>query len=236
MGATSADIITLAMRQRGDRYVLGAEASPNDANPSVFDCSELVEWDCSRNGVKGMPDGAANQWRYCSRKGTAIPVARAVKTQGALLFRIGVNGNHVALSLGNGSTIEARGHAYGVNVFPATGRTWTGAALIPGVRYGVPVKAAPGVVTHPTARPKTGGGALVPAFPGRVMLPGMKGADVRRFMQQLAKRGWHGLDADDVYDLTEAPVVAAFQREKHLAVDRAIGLDTWQAAWRAPVT
>ncbi len=65
-----------------------------------------------------------------------IEIEDAITTPGALLFRMSSSGNHVAISRGNGTTIEARGKAYGVGVFSAKGRPWTHAGLIPGVDYG----------------------------------------------------------------------------------------------------
>lgn len=75
-----------------------------------------------------MPDGSANQRAYVQQKGTQMSVADAIRTPGALLFRPG----HVAISLGDGRTIEARGRAYGVGIFNAQGR-FTSAGMIPGM-------------------------------------------------------------------------------------------------------
>jgi hypothetical protein len=41
----------------------------------------------------------------------------------------------VAISLGDGRTIEARGSAYGVGIFSANGRGWTAGGLVPGMKY-----------------------------------------------------------------------------------------------------
>lgn len=128
------DFLPTIESQRGDRYVFGAEARFSDPNPKAFDCSELIEWGLARIGVTFV-DGAANQFRYCQSHHTVIPVAQGVVTWGALLFRITPPHNHVAVSLGNGQTFEARGAAYGVNTFESLGRKWTAAAVIPGLDY-----------------------------------------------------------------------------------------------------
>lgn len=128
-------LVEAALRQSGDIYSWGAEASFSDPNPRRFDCSELVEWVCRFNGVE-MVDGSYNQWPFCRDRGGAISIPQGIDTYGALLFRIGVNGNHVAISLGDGRTIEARSTLLGVNVFGANSRIWTSAARIPGVDYG----------------------------------------------------------------------------------------------------
>lgn len=136
MTPSVADFIPTVEGQRGKRYVLGAEARFTDPSPPAFDCSELVQWGLARIGVP-FPDGAANQLAYCRGAGTLITdVTDGIATLGALLFRVGVTPvNHVAVSLGDGQTFEARGAAWGVNTFPARGRRWTHAARIPGLDY-----------------------------------------------------------------------------------------------------
>lgn len=129
---TGALMANIALSQAGDRYIYGAEASASDANPSAFDCSELVEWATRRAGGF-IPDGSTNQINYCASKGTVISVERAIAVRGALLWKPG----HIAISLGNGSTIEAVNSAYGVRVMSATNRSfrWSKGALVPGLRY-----------------------------------------------------------------------------------------------------
>ncbi|WP_224241963.1 C40 family peptidase [Hyalangium gracile] len=127
---TAEDFVQKALAQRGDRYVFGAETNLNDKNPDTFDCSELVQWAAHQAGVS-VPDGTMNQVPFFRQKGTQISVDQALKTRGALLYRPG----HVAISLGDGRTIEARGKNYGVNIFNANGRGWTSGALIPGLKY-----------------------------------------------------------------------------------------------------
>jgi cell wall-associated NlpC family hydrolase len=119
-----------ALAQKGDKYIFGAEANLNDPNPSAFDCSELVQWAAHQVGVF-MPDGTMNQLPYIQKAGMTIPVDRAVNTRGALLFRPG----HVAISLGDGKTIEAKGKKYGVGIFSARGRGWKTGGLIPKMKY-----------------------------------------------------------------------------------------------------
>lgn len=62
--------------------------------------------------------------------------------------------------------------------------------------------------------------------------------DLKRFMAQMAKRGWtfpkHGIDG--LYGDELRDNVIAFQREKNLVPDGEIGIKTWNAAWEAPVT
>lgn len=125
------EFVRVAEAQAGDRYVYGAEAAVSDPDPHAFDCSELVQWAAGRAGVT-MVDGSAAQLAYCRRKGTEVPVAEAINTRGALLFAKG----HVAISRGDGTTIEARGRKYGVCTAKAAGRPWIAGARVPDMRYG----------------------------------------------------------------------------------------------------
>lgn len=123
--------VALCLQQAGKSYVFGAEASPSEPNPRAFDCSELVEWACARVGVSPrFPDGTDAQEAHCRRNGTIISVSAAINTKGALLFQPG----HVAVSLGNGTTIEAMNPSRGVTKGNANGRGWTVGARIPGAR------------------------------------------------------------------------------------------------------
>jgi NlpC/P60 family len=123
--------VAIALQQAGKRYVFGAEASPSNPNPAAFDCSELVEWAAARAGINPrVPDGSAAQRAHCQSHGTSISVSAAVGTKGALLFGSG----HVAISLGNGKTIEAMNPSAGVRQGNAAGRGWIGAGKIPGAQ------------------------------------------------------------------------------------------------------
>jgi hypothetical protein len=127
---TAEAFVQRALAQVGDEYIFGAEANLNDPNPKAFDCSELVQWAAHQVGVS-IPDGTMNQLPHIRRAGMTISVDEAVRTRGALLFAPG----HVAISLGNGQTIEARGRRHGVNIFSTRNRGWTIGGRIPGMRY-----------------------------------------------------------------------------------------------------
>jgi cell wall-associated NlpC family hydrolase len=125
-------VVALCLQQVGKQYIYGAEASASEPNPRAFDCSELIEWACARIGVSPtFPDGTDGQEAHCRNNGTIISVADAVNLKGALLFQPG----HVALSLGDGSTVEAMNSARGVTKGNANGRGFTVGARIPGCSY-----------------------------------------------------------------------------------------------------
>lgn len=125
------DMVTAALRQVGDEYVFGAEASASDADPDRFDCSELIEWACAQTGVTFV-DGSSNQIAAIARAGLELPIAACLKIRGALLWHPG----HVAISLGDGkTTVEAMGRAYGVVQGKSPGR-FTRGGKIPGLSYG----------------------------------------------------------------------------------------------------
>lgn len=145
MTVYAADFVKVLLSQVGDPYIYGYEVNLNDPNPPAFDCSEFMEWGAHRVGLY-LPDGSTAQFLYCRDHGLAVSIEKAIATPGALLFR-GYNGSeHVACSLGNGETVEAKGRAYGVVRTTAYGRDWNCAALIPDLDYSV---APPPIVPVP---------------------------------------------------------------------------------------
>jgi cell wall-associated NlpC family hydrolase len=141
--ATTQLFLANALAEKGKPYVYGATARISDPDPKSFDCSELTLWAAARAGVK-IPDGATAQYLYIRDHGATMSVQQALHTPGALLFHFGHEprdlgdipaDGHVAISLGDGEhTIEARGHAYGTNVFDnAGGRSFNFAGMIPGM-------------------------------------------------------------------------------------------------------
>lgn len=128
-------IVAFAQRATGLQYILGAEVDlDSDELPDAFDCSELVQWACVRNGVH-MPDGHWIQLEYCVSAGLQIDVDEAIATEGALLFIYdGTPNGHVAFSRGDGTTMEARGRAWGCGSWGAA-RRFNRAARIPNVDY-----------------------------------------------------------------------------------------------------
>ena len=200
------DFVAIALTQRGDPYVFGAEADFRDPDPPAFDCSELVEWASARSGVTFV-DGAQNQRNACKRAGTLVSVDDARRLRGALLFRIdeGPGNDHVAISLGDGRTMEARGRAFGVNTFSAAGRRWTHGGIIPGFSHG-----------------------------DRDLQAGDRGEDVRRVQRRLQLHGFDPGPADGVFGPRTDTAVRAFQKARELEVDGVVGVKTREALDRPP--
>lgn len=128
---TAERMVQEALRMEGKPYRFGAEVDLCDSDPVAFDCSELVEWAVHQAGGD-IPDGSKNQLMYCCANDTDIPVEEAIHIRGALLFAEG----HVAISLGDGRTVEAMNSKRGVCYGKASAARFTAAALVPGLRYG----------------------------------------------------------------------------------------------------
>lgn len=214
------DALLLALTQKGKEYVFGAEAAKTDANPAKFDCSELVEWSCNRVGI-AMPDTAFLQWRTCVDAGNDLSVANGMRTRGALLFVGDGTGaardaiTHVAWSLGDGTTIEARGTKWGVGCWPSVNR-FNFAGKVPGAAY------TPAVVSA----------AKQPADRSVVRLKS-RGPQVEYLQTVLRKLGKKNLDGrtliqvDGVFGENTKAAVMEIQRWCGVTVDGEVGPTTW---------
>ncbi len=126
-GAGGAGIVNWAMSQIGKPY-----STSGRFGPGAFDCSGLVVAALRANGVDPGGNTVSTSLQTWGRP---IDLETAYNTPGAMLFVWGSGpAGHVEISRGDGTTIgSARG---GVQVRPARGRGWTGAALPPGVNPG----------------------------------------------------------------------------------------------------
>jgi N-acetylmuramoyl-L-alanine amidase len=140
------------------------------------------------------------------RAGTLIPVHDALRVRGALLFRIdeGAGHDHVAISLGDGRTMEARGKDFGVNIFSTADRRWTHAGMIPGFSQA-----------------------------DRELKKGDRGGDVRWVQRRLQVHGLEPGPADGVFGSRTDTAVRSFQRARDLGVDGIVGAKTREALGRS---
>jgi peptidoglycan hydrolase-like protein with peptidoglycan-binding domain len=132
------ELVQLLLTQDGGRYQFGGKVAGSVADPKAedlgMDCSGFIAWATTRLGHP-LIGGSWQQLDSCREAGLSLAVSTAISTRGALLF-IPANGtDHVALSLGNGYTIEAHDTADGIGSWPAAGR-FSAAAKIPGFTYG----------------------------------------------------------------------------------------------------
>lgn len=155
------EFLNVAVAQTGDQYVWGAHADFNNPHPSAFDCSDLVQWATHRVGITDMPRTAWEQYEFLHHDGHAIPIDKAIHTPGALLFSFSSDPDsghpahcHVAISLGDGKTMEAKGTQYGVGSWDANTKRFQYAAVIPGLSADGGATGAP--TPTPTAQPTAG--------------------------------------------------------------------------------
>ncbi|MGH9118878.1 MAG: NlpC/P60 family protein [Acidimicrobiales bacterium] len=155
--------LDVALAQTGDPYVWASEAATDDADPDAFDCSELTQWAAAQVGIE-LPDGSWLQYLALKEQGAIIPVEEAANIPGALLFNFTTeptpgggrpSSAHVGISLGDGTTIEARGTRYGVGSWEV-GERFTYAAVIPEFAGLTPADTAALAAATPPANPAAG--------------------------------------------------------------------------------
>lgn len=219
------DILDKAEQHIGERYSLGARAvfsNPDHRGP--WDCAEFTSWCAYQTygivfGAYGSdPDTAdaySGKWTDdATRKGVLISVEDGLGTAGSFLLRKpnyhGISIGHVAISRGDGSTVEARSAAHGVNIFgSAASRPWSGGCVLPGVDYDRQAMA------HAPDR------RII-----RLARPYMEGTDIRRVQERLAALGYEVGTIDGVYGPTTEAAVLSFQSMKGLIYDGEVGSET----------
>ncbi len=226
--ATATELLRLARRHVGERYVLGAKVpkgNPQWTGP--WDCAEFTSWcvyqltgslfGCRpKSQGPDLADAYTGYWAEDAKKvGEMIPVAEAAATPGAFLLRTPGGGavGHVVISTGEGRTVEAHSSKKGVIESTSEGRRWNTGVLVPGIdvtmREPEPVKR--------------------PSLVLRVRTPLMKGDLVKDVQRRLRKLGFHSGPIDGVYGPQTAAAVQAFQSAKGLLVDGEVGARTAKA-------
>ncbi len=112
------------------RYVYGATPKSSEVQPAAFDCSSLVQWAAARIGVTTIPRTSGDQFKAC----TPISMDEAWRTRGALLSTTADGADHLAISRGDGTTIEARNSKRGTGTFSDKG-TFVAAGLLNDIDY-----------------------------------------------------------------------------------------------------
>lgn len=195
---TGQQLVDWCVTQRGIGY-----SWEGRFGPYAYDCSGLMVATMRANGIEPGGFNSTGQEIWCRDNGLAIDINTALSIPGALVFVWGYGANgHVAMSMGDGRIVEtpsAEGHQVGISNFWR--HNWTGAALIPGVDYGL--------------------GAVTPAEP--VLQIGSQGpvvADWQRFL---------GIPDDGDFGPQTQGKVMDFQSLFGLEVDGIIGPQTWAA-------
>ena len=128
----SIDFVNDAFTYKGAPYLLGGNSRTG------IDCSGLVQQALAFVGIQA-PRTSGAQFSWCQQENTIIPLSQAYNTYGALLFAPADGSDHVAISLGNGTCIEAWLMPYGVTVQPVGQGTgfipFGSAGLVPGLVY-----------------------------------------------------------------------------------------------------
>lgn len=147
---TADDLIRLAMQHAGEPYDFGADVPLDDANwKGPWDCAEFASWlvyqttgkvmGCTNNkaSIKEVEPYSGAWARDAEASALQVPLTEASKVRGAVLVRkprkekVG----HVAISRGDGTTIEAMDTLHGVAVGKIAGRKWDYCIKIEGLTY-----------------------------------------------------------------------------------------------------
>lgn len=225
--ATGKDLVKLGDRHRGESYVLGAFAPKDNANwKGPWDCAEFVSWltfqcagllvGCLDNSkAPAVADAYSGAWmRDATASHHSISLGQAKSTAGAVLVRkpTSTGIGHVAISRGDGSTIEAHSGKRGVTNDKVDGRRWDIAMLLPGIEY--PNEMGEVVFSPP--------GSLVL----RLTMPPMHGKLVKALQQALKKNNFDPGVIDGIFGPHTEAAVRAFQLQHGMVPDGEAGPST----------
>jgi hypothetical protein len=230
------DLLTLARKHVGEKYVLGAQA-PKDAADykGPWDCAEFASWlvyqvsqklyGCiDDHAAPSVADAFSGAWASdAERLGKKVSVEEAANTLGAFVVRrpneAGIRIGHVVLSDGAGGTVEAHSTKTGVIKSQLAGRTWSFGVLVPGIDV------TPGATPAPELPPVEGVLQLT--------TPPTTGSDVRTVQRMLKAAGFNPGGIDGVYGQRTMQAVATFQQAKGLVPDGEVGPVTRKALEKA---
>lgn len=221
-------IVEIAADHLGEAYIFGARAPMgNPAWTGPWDCAEFASWcTCQASGLlygtrpQDNPmtaDAYTGFWAEQSRNdGARIDLDQAAGIAGAMLLRIPTNwrGGHIAISDGQGGTLEAHSTRRGVIRHTAGGRRWDCGVLVPGITF---FDSDQPVTIAPTT------GVL------RVTVPMIRGRLVTKVQKRLAKLGFNPGTIDGIYGGQTAAAVVDFQLAEGLVADGEVGEATLKA-------
>ena len=183
--------VNQALKAQGDTYELNTARDLSNPDPDKFDCSGLVIWAAKQSGYEAPGFGNTNAdglLKYTEKTGGALSPEDAKKKKGALLFRKDGDApaHHVAISLGDGTTMEAKGTKEGVGIFPER-NTWNAGGELPGMfaAVGDPVSNEP---TRGSTNVQVAGNTSVTIAPNiYVTSTGNNPSDARRMAEEIAR-------------------------------------------------
>ena len=222
--ATAQDLLKLANRHVGEAYILGAFAPKDNPNwRGPWDCAEFVSWlnfqvtglllGCTNNADSpSLADAYSGAWaRDAAIANRPISLGQAKATPGAVLVRKpppkGIG--HVALSQGDGTTVEAHSSKLGVTNQKVDGRRWDLAMLLPLIQYPEPLSVV--VISPPS-------GLVL-----RLTFPPMHGQLVTSLQKALKAREIDPGEIDGVFGPHTEAAVRAFQLNVGLNPDGEAG-------------
>lgn len=235
--STGNRILEIGATRIGQRYVLGASVPLNAENwQGPWDCAEFCSWavfqaagiqygtmnnnyTVRNSGDPATADAYTGFWDHDSRNlGQRISVAEASAIPGAMVLRAptGRRG-HIAISDGEGGTVEAKGSQWGVTRDVIAGRTWDVGVLVPGIHYDL----------------DGADSAAEPAGPAEEVLrltsPAMRGSEVRAVQRKLAELGYSPGPIDGIFGSKTEAAVIAFQTDQGLTVNGEVDDETRQS-------
>lgn len=223
---TGSSLFARAEQHIGERYEHAVVPKDEAGYRGPWDCAEFASWlvyqeaeklyGCRNNAASpATADAYTGYWRRDARTlGRMIPVAQAAGIKGAFLLRYPPEGpdemGHIAVSDGQGGTVEAMDRARGVARGKVTGRRWDTGVLIDGIDYeaahDVPVAPPPLIYAQNQAN--------------------MDRGVVERIQDALQARSVAVTSPRGVFDAALAQAVAAFQKSAGLVVDGEVGPQT----------
>ncbi|MGQ2996022.1 MULTISPECIES: peptidoglycan-binding domain-containing protein [Variovorax] len=218
--ATGKDLLKLAEKRIGDKYENVLVPKDNSKWTGPWDCAEFASWvvfqitgelyGCTDNrGNPATTEAYSGSWVRDAENGTLTPVTKAVanSTPGVILVRrppMPKQMGHVAISDGNGGTVEAAGKGLGVKRGKVEGRIWHFYAQIPGVQY-----SANNVNVTPKPLP----------FILTLQSPNMSGPLVKAVQRALKQAGFDPGAIDGEYGPHTVAAVHAYQKQNRLVAD-----------------
>ena len=222
--ATGDDLVKLANKHLNETYILGAFAPKDNAKwRGPWDCAEFASWlvfqttglvvGCTNNNDSpSKADAYSGAWARDAAAATRpISIGQAKATAGTVLLRKPPPGGigHVAISQGDGTTVEAHSAKLGVCNQQVDGRRWDLAMLIPLIKY--PDELPIAIFTPP-------GGLVL-----RLTFPPIHGGLVKKLQQALKGQGIDPGDIDGVFGPHTEAAVRAFQLQSGLVPDGEAG-------------